>query len=740
VPDDIKSKCAWKKAFEWIKDRTKYAKVWDLETGPPSLDEFTDAVKECANNKGVNRDGIPIEFWKNADAARQLLCKMVRKVWTQILEGKPIEIPEDWVDATLVCLYKGKGKRKDPAMHRGISLISMVEKIISIIILKRIKCSVDQRLLQGQNGFRSLKSCRDAVFQLWREMEKSNKANEAFILTFIDYSKAFDSLDWARLWQVLEFAGCPKELVQVIKSLYELSTISIRITADGELATSFSQKRGIRQGSSLSPCLFVLAMDFCLRVFQEACDDLKLPSHEGTWTAYADDVADKSLSEDEATKALQQLEAASAFVGLRLNVSKTEVMAKGIRMATVPTDKPATKERVIVEFKEGKKKREGWMVAARDAHHLTGVKVDLDALEIQSPVMVYFEQGDSMLFEYRGSNGWLKDLDGNAHRFRRLGSVTFLEKKHQSKHFCENCGGNFDGAAALRSHKTGVWCRHFENMSIKEQLRLRRTRVESATRRGKTVRKVEMVTVQTCENLKTKSCGEFIYLGSKLDTSTSATPEIRRRINMAMASFGKMNRIWRANSLSRKTKSALYKAIILTIMLYNAEVWPIKKQDMTALEGAHFVMMRRMLTGRTADAHITKEQLLSAFDLQLIANFITRKRMSWIGHALRRSDGDRSKNAVRSALEDTGASWTKLVMADCKELKIDFNDLNILVGDRSKWKCSTFVSPRMKHNAESQSSSSSNSRRASISNSSHNRSDPAVQQRRSKRLRGLDPS
>jgi hypothetical protein len=520
----------------------------------------------------------------------------------------------------------------------------------------------------------------------------------------------------------------------VIKSLYELSTISIRITADGELAPSFSQKRGIRQGSSLSPCLFVLAMDFCLRVFQEACDDLGLPSHEGTWTAYADDVADKSLSEDEASKALQQLEAASAFVGLRLNVSKTEVMAKGIRMATVPTDKPATKERLVVDFNEGKKNRTGWMVEARHAHHLTEFKEGLDALAIQSPVMVCFEKGDPMLFEYRGSNGWLRDLDGNAHRFRRLGSVTFLEQKHQSKHFCEACGGNFDCAAALRSHQTGPWCRPLESMSITEQLRLRRTRVESATRRGKTVRKVEMVSVQTCENLNTKSCGDFIYLGSKLDTSTSATPEIRRRINMAMASFGKMNRIWRANSLSRKTKAALYKAIILTIMLYNAEVWPIKKQDMTALESAHFVMMRRMQTGRTADAHITREKLLSAFDLQSMANFITKKRMSWIGHALRRSDGDRSKNAVRSALEDTGAIWTKLVMADCKELKMDFDELNILVGDRSNWRSSTFVSPRTKQNAESQSNSSSSSMSASIRNSSNNRSASAVHRRKSERI------
>ena len=113
----------------------------------------------------VNRDEIPVELWKNAPAARQLVCKMVRKAWTQIQEGRPIEIPEDWVDATLVCLYKGKGKRKDPAMHRGIFLISMVEKIIFVIILPD-KSPVDERLLQGQNGFRSLKSCRDAVFQL----------------------------------------------------------------------------------------------------------------------------------------------------------------------------------------------------------------------------------------------------------------------------------------------------------------------------------------------------------------------------------------------------------------------------------------------------------------------------------------------------------------------------------------------------------------------------------------------
>ena len=130
--------------------------------------------------------------------------------------------------------------------------------------------------------------------------------------------------------------------MNVIRGLYERSTISIRITGDGDLATRFRQKRGIRQGSSLFPCLFVLAMDFSLRVFQTACTELGLPSHENTWTAYADGIADKSMSEDEATAALQQLEAASAFVGLRLNVPKTEVLAKGIKKPTPnqPSQRP----------------------------------------------------------------------------------------------------------------------------------------------------------------------------------------------------------------------------------------------------------------------------------------------------------------------------------------------------------------------------------------------------------------
>merc|ERR1712093_794069 len=114
----------------------------------------------------------------------------------------------------------------------------------------------DKAISQQACGFRANKSCRDAVFSLWRRMERKWRAKEGFIITFIDFSKAFDSLVWDTLWRIMACLGCPKKMVAVVKSLYSQSTISIRLSKDGELAPKFVQKKGTRQGSGLSPCIF----------------------------------------------------------------------------------------------------------------------------------------------------------------------------------------------------------------------------------------------------------------------------------------------------------------------------------------------------------------------------------------------------------------------------------------------------------------------------------------------------
>ena len=140
---------------------------------------------------------------------------------------------------------------------------------------------------------------------------------------------------------------------------------------------------------------------------------------------------------------------------------------------------------------------------------------------------------------------------------------------------------------------------------------------------------------------------------------------------MALGTFGNLGKIWKSKGITRRTKARLYAAIILSILLYNAEVWTVKQQDILALEGAHFRMLRCMMNLKEDDCHLTKRGLLEAFELPSISDYISQKRMRWVGHALRLRDTDRSKKAVLDTLAIADSPWTKLE-EDCKKMRIPF--------------------------------------------------------------------
>ena len=264
---------------------------------------------------------------------------------------------------------------------------------------------------------------------------------------------------------------------------------------------------------------------------------------------------------------------------------------------------------------------------------------------------------------------------------------------------CEECETTFDSPKALKTHQGGKWCRKAHNLSTTELRRLRRTRQTSASIRGVSERKVEKVCVYTCDGQTAKPCGDFIYLGSLLDMTANATPEVRRRIEKALTTFGSLNRVWKTKTLLRRTKARLYKALILSIMLYNSEVWPLKKQDTKALEGAHFRMVRRMIPSEKQDEHFTEEGIFNMFKMPNITDMITTRRLRWIGHALRRSDQDTSKIAVRETLQKANSIWTKNVINDCDKLGMVFGKLETDAKDRLLFRKMTYVMmrPTVKH-------------------------------------------
>ena len=64
-------------------------------------------------------------------------------------------------------------------------------------------------------------------------------------------------------------------------------------------------------------------------------------------------------------------------------------------------------------------------------------------------------------------------------------------------------------------------------------------------------------------------------IGSYISHYGSCEKGVRVRIGKSTAMFGKMRQIWKNKCISLKVKMRLYEAIVLSTLLYSAEVWPL---------------------------------------------------------------------------------------------------------------------------------------------------------------------
>ena len=137
------------------------------------------------------------------------------------------EWPKDWRLQEFVMLHKS-GDTKNCNNYRTIALISHASKILLIIILNRLKPKIEQEVSDCQAGYRSNRGTTDMLFVLQNLIEKVNNTDSELLITFIDYSKAFDSVDHNHLFNTMSLLGFPGHLVQLLASLYTNQQATIR--------------------------------------------------------------------------------------------------------------------------------------------------------------------------------------------------------------------------------------------------------------------------------------------------------------------------------------------------------------------------------------------------------------------------------------------------------------------------------------------------------------------------------
>ena len=114
-----------------------------------------------------------------------------------------------------------KGDLRDCSNYRGIMLLSVPGKVLNRVILDRVKDAVDPQLRDQQAGFRRNRSCADQIASLRIIIEQSLEWNSPLYINFIDYEKAFDSVDRQTLWKLLRHYGVPVKIVSLIQRIHQ---------------------------------------------------------------------------------------------------------------------------------------------------------------------------------------------------------------------------------------------------------------------------------------------------------------------------------------------------------------------------------------------------------------------------------------------------------------------------------------------------------------------------------------
>ena len=289
-----------------------------IDCNKPTREEIKKAIAHMKNGKVAGPDGIPAEALKaDVNTSVEMLYSLF-EIWEKE------EIPAEWKEGYLIKIPK-KGDLSRCDNYRGITLLSVPGKILNRIILERMKGKVDQTLREQQAGFRQDRSCTDQIAILRIIVEQSIEWNSSLYINFVDYEKAFDSVDRETLWKVLRHYGVPKKLVNMIKNSYE--GMSCRVIHEGQLTKNFEVRTGVRQGCLLSPFLFILVIDWVMKTAtKEKRNGIQWTMLTQLDLDFADDLALLSHSHRQMQDKTTELALISERVGLKINKRKTKIL------------------------------------------------------------------------------------------------------------------------------------------------------------------------------------------------------------------------------------------------------------------------------------------------------------------------------------------------------------------------------------------------------------------------------
>ena len=147
-----------------------------------------------------------------------------------------------------------------------------------------------------------------------------------------------------------------------------------------------------------------------------------------------------------------------------------------------------------------------------------------------------------------------------------------------------------------------------------------------------------------------KNVEDFTYLGSCISSHGTLDKEVSHRLAKASSSFGRLwTRVWHERGITKKTKVAVYRAVVLSSLLYGCETWTYYRRHIKKLDQFHLRCLRRILDISWED-HVTNQEVLRRSGLPGIETLIMHSQLRWTGHVMRMEDSRLPKQLFCSEL------------------------------------------------------------------------------------------
>ena len=152
------------------------------------------------------------------------------------------------------------------------------------------------------------------------------------------------------------------------------------------------------------------------------------------------------------------------------------------------------------------------------------------------------------------------------------------------------------------------------------------------------------------DGIKLDSVPEFTYLGSTVSKDGQIDAEIQKRMAKASASFGRLRqRLWNNHHVSLRVKGKIYRAVVISTLLYGAESWTVYRRHVKKL---HAFMMRHLRSVMKINwkDKVTNKEVLRQTGLPSMEDLLIRKNLRWTGHLMRMSSDRLPKQILFSQL------------------------------------------------------------------------------------------